>query len=362
MTKASSKKQSIRVAYLYTGYRQAALEKVQKGEMHSAGFWGMLDLHRFGIEAEHVEVEQVYSWRISQWLRKLLNVYWIHLPVFWKLFGYDIVFTSTAFGSQLVHALLHIRRPVWVMHDFSISGLIGEGKTLKQKLLRYAVSRARGIVTLSTDEEKKLKQMFPHLASSIVTIPFGVDLNFFTRDDSVEEQRQILGVGFDPDRDWKTLIQACEGLGVPLVLATLPDRVRALEPLPSFVQVQAFTMRELVHEYRKAQIVVIPLDTSKGINDAMGCSMLFEAMAMQKAIIATETFTVASYLEDGHNGVLVEEGNVTQLQHALVELLEDPAKRSRLGHRARAYAEAKLDARVCSEQLASFFRSLLGRD
>jgi glycosyltransferase involved in cell wall biosynthesis len=194
----------MRVLFLYSGSREGILEKVKRGEYPTQGFWGMLELPEFGIEADYIEIEQSFPGRFSRFIRKYLNVYFIHLPLFWKLFSYDIVFTSAAFGTQLFHSLFGIRRPIWIMHDFSITGLLGDQKTLRQKIFRFMVRRSAGIVTLSVDEKEKLHKLFPDMKEKIEFIPFGVDLNFF-KPQSIPEAKQILAVGFDPDRDWQTL-------------------------------------------------------------------------------------------------------------------------------------------------------------
>jgi glycosyltransferase involved in cell wall biosynthesis len=347
----------IKVLYLFTSYRGAVLERARKGEDHGNGFWGMLSLPRFGIEAEHVELEQYLPFGVAKFVRRFIGVYWIHLPLYWKFFSYDIVFTSTAFGTQLVHTLLHVRRPKWVMHDFSIVGLIGEGKSIKQKIFRYITSRCAGIVTLSKEETKRIEKLFPHLTGHVEFIPFGVNLDFFVPQPGLEH-RHILAPGFDPDRDWGTLIEASKGLGVSLLAATRPKRLEKLGPLPDFVKVVQFSPRELVDAYARAAVVVLPLDTSGGVNDAMGSSTLFEAMAMGKAIVATNTHTTASYITNGENGLLVEEGNVEAMKEALKRVLEDEELRKRLGKNARIYATEHLDMRACASRLAEFFKKI----
>jgi glycosyltransferase involved in cell wall biosynthesis len=346
----------MKVAYLFTSYRGEVFKKVERGEDHGNGFWGMFHLPRFGVGASYVELEQTYPRAVSNFIRRHLSVYWIHVPVFFKLFAYDFVFTSTAFGTQFIHTLLHIRKPRWVMHDFSITGLIGEEKTLRQKLFAYMVRRCAGIVTLSAEEKEKLEQKFPHLRGKIEFIPFGVNLDFFMPM-NIEQDGKIFAVGFDPDRDWKTLFDAVEGLDVPVVVATRPQRVAKLA-IPSNVEIKQFTPRELAKEYAKSAIVVVPMDTSKGINDAMGCSTLFEAMSTGKPVVATHTHTMASYITEGENGMLVPERDAPALRAALERLMNNESLRLRLGRNARAYAEQHLNAAPLGEKLANFFKRL----
>jgi glycosyltransferase involved in cell wall biosynthesis len=346
----------MRVLYLFTSYRGEVLEKAKQGLDHGNGFWGMLRLAPFGVEADYAEVEQVYPRPVANFIRRYLSVYWIHVPVFFKFFSYDFIFTSTAYGTQLIHTLLHIRRPRWVMHDFSITGLIGREKTFKQKMFAYITSRAAGVVTLSIEEKEKLEKRFPHLRDKIEFIPFGVDLDFF-KPMNIEQDGKIFAVGFDPDRDWKTFFKAVEGIETPVVAATRPQRVAKLQ-VPPNVSIKQFVPRDLAKEYAKSAVIVVAMDTSKGINDAMGCSTLFEAMATGKPVIATHTHTMASYVTDGENGLLVPEGDPEALKRALERLLADEGLRAKLGHNARIYAETHLDANKLGEKLAMFFKRL----
>lgn len=347
----------MRVLYLFSGPRAGVREKIENGEYPRNGFWGMLDLPRFGIEAEYVEPEQYFSERVSNCIRKYSSVYFVHLLFLLTFFFYDIIFTSTAFGTQFVRMLLPLKKPLWVMHDFSITGLIGEGKTLRQRLFRSMVSRCAGIVTVSAREQKLLEKAFPHLQGKIEYIPFGVDLTFF-KPDHREERQQVLGVGFDPDRDWKTLISACRSANVPLVLATRMSRVSAYLPLPPNVEVRQMSPKELVREYGRSAIVAVPLDISKGTNDAMGCSTLFEGMAMAKPVIATRTPSMESYITHGVNGFLIDARDVTKWRTTIEQLMRNSAVRTQIGETARAYVQAHLDLVACTKKLADFFKKI----
>ncbi len=347
----------MRVLYLFSSIRRENVRQIKEGKKSHSGFWGMLELPTYGIEADYLEPEQYFSDRIALWLRKHVSVYFLHLTVFWRLFAYDIVFTSTAFGTQFFRMLIPLRKPLWVMHDFSITGLIGNKKTVRQKLFAWMTSRSAGIVTLSLHEKISLEKMFPHLRGKIEFLPFGVDLGFF-KPYQLPEKRQVMAVGLDPDRDWGTLIEACKGLDVKVVLVTRANRVEKYLPLPAQFEVRQFSAQELVEEYDKSAVVVIPLDTSRGTNNAMGCSTLFEGLALGKPVVVTRTRTTESYIQDGENGLLVGEKSVEEMRQAIKKLLENALLRKKMGENARAYALKNLDPEKCAEKLAEFFKKI----
>lgn len=348
----------MKVLFLYSGSRYGVLDKAEKGETHVNGFWGMTYLPLYGIEAEYLEIEQYFPMWLAKFIRKITNVYFIHLPFFWRTLSYDIVFTSAGFGTQLFHTLFRIKKPLWVMHDFSITGLLGNEKTLRQKLFRFMVSRTAGIVTLSEDEKEKLEKRFPHLKGRIAFIPFGVDFNFFKLQ-NLQKKRQVLAVGFDPDRDWGTLIAAVRDIDVHVVLATRMSRVEKYLPLPVNVEVAQFSGKDLVKEYDKSAVVIVPLNTSLHNNDAMGCSALFEGMAMGRPVIATRTKTIESYIKNKENGLLVKEGSVYDMKEAINFVLNNNATAEEMGRNAYEYATKNLDAKKCTAVLADFFKMVL---
>lgn len=353
----NSEENKLRVLYLFNGGRANAFAQVQAGENPGDGFWGMVRLPRHGVEATYVEVEQIFPPWLARYIRKAVPVHFIHVPFFFRLFSCDIVFTSAAFGTQLLWTLWPGRKPLWIMHDFSIMSLIGNEKTFRQKIFAYMVSRCSGIVTVGKDETELLKRRFPHLKSRITYITFGVDPTFFAPAES-RDREQVLSVGFDPDRDWKTLVEAMKGVSLETVLATRPGRIADLLPLPLNISQQTFTPRELAAEYARSEYFILPLDTRTGVNDAMGCSSLFEAMAAGCAIIASDTHTMRSYITHGENGLLVPERNVDALRHAVIELQKNAELRRKLGDAARAYALLHLDSEMLTRELAVFFKEV----
>ncbi len=348
----------IRVLYLFTGYRTPHLEKTKRGEEQGNGFWGMLRLHKFGVEARHLELEQFLPLGLCQFLRTyILSVYWVHLPLYPLFFSYDIVFTSTGYGTQLLHTLLHVKKPRWVMHDFSVMGLIGKETTLLQKVFAWMVARCAGIVTISKKEKELLEARFPNLKGKVEFIPYGVDLNFFTPAQTLGEGA-VFAPGRDPDRDLRVLFAATEGLGKELIITTRQSRLEKLGTLPAHITHKTFSVPELKQAYEDASVVVIPLDTSKGLNNEMGISAVYEALAMGKPIVASRSQGMEAYIEDGVNGLLVPQHDIPAMHAAIKRLLDDRELRERLGKNARAYAEQNLDPDRCTQHLAEFFKKI----
>lgn len=349
-----------KVLYLFSGKRREAVELVNKKDQPDDHFYGMMRLQHYAVEGSYLELEDYFSPKIAHVLRKFLTIYFVHVPLFFSFFKYDVIFTQTSYGVAFIFALLRffgIRRPKFVIYDFSLLGHIGERKTWKQKVFAWLIGQMDGIITISADEAHKLQVMYPKLRDRIQFVPFGTDLDFFTPGEDDSESAQILTVGFDPGRDYETLFTATKELGVQLV-ATRSRKIGSFENVPPHVRIEHFSWKDLVGEYQKSKIVVLPLDISNGVNEAMGCSTLVEAMGCGKPIVATRTPTTESYIENGKNGVLVEAKDSVGLRGAITELLQNETKRLELGRNARIFAEQNCDAELAAERMANFFKSL----
>lgn len=64
-----------------------------------------------------------------------------------------------------------------------------------------------------------------------------------------------------------------------------------------------------------------------------------EAMAMQKAVVASSVRALAELLRDGETGIVFEKGNIAALTEALHRLVTDHALRHQLGVAGRAWVE-----------------------
>ena len=73
---------------------------------------------------------------------------------------------------------------------------------------------------------------------------------------------------------------------------------------------------------------------SSSKSEAFPLSIL-EAMAMAKPVVATRVGGLAEAITEGENGILVNSGRPGELAGAIMAMLENPAKRERLGTTAR---------------------------
>jgi glycosyltransferase involved in cell wall biosynthesis len=85
-----------------------------------------------------------------------------------------------------------------------------------------------------------------------------------------------------------------------------------------------------------AEVAVVPAAPVPASRGGTGTPLkLFEYMAAGKAVVATALNQATEVIQHGHNGLLVEAGNVNGFAKAILDLLDDSEKRGRLGQNAR---------------------------
>lgn len=347
----------MRVLFLFSRSRIPQVEKLERGEGHDNHFNGMFRIRKYGIETGFLDPEHVFPSPIARLWRRVFNIFWMQAPFFPWFFRYDVVFAGAAYGALLMKALLHLPRPKWVIYDANITGTIGAADTFRKKVFKYAVSKAEGIVALSEAERDSLRKMFPTHPERYEFFYEGVDTTYF-KPLSVPEGDYILSVGLDPGRDFGTLIDAMRELPhIPIIIATKPERVASYDPLPPNVTAKLYAPEDMRDLYARARCVVIGLNT-KDNNDSMGTYAVIEAMACGKAVIATKTKALASYIKDGETGIFVPPHDGDALKDAIVDLYTKENKRTDIGARARDFIVRNADADVYAQHLSDFFYRL----
>ena len=87
----------------------------------------------------------------------------------------------------------------------------------------------------------------------------------------------------------------------------------------------------------------------------------FEAMAMEKAIIASNVNALQEIVKDGYNGLLFEKDNIEDLADKLELLIKNKDMRIGLGKTAREWTIKHRDWKVIAKTLNESYTSLIKR-
>jgi glycosyltransferase involved in cell wall biosynthesis len=86
---------------------------------------------------------------------------------------------------------------------------------------------------------------------------------------------------------------------------------------------------------------------------------LLEAMAMQKAIIATNVDGTMEVIKNMENGILIKPEDPRQLAQAIVELADDPQLRQRLAHGALTTVQKNFSVERMVDKVKGLYQNLV---
>lgn len=193
----------------------------------------------------------------------------------------------------------------------------------------------------------------------IVVIPNGVDIELFGRYHASDAVRNQLGVGHDPTVMFVGGFQPWHGLDrlvecFALVLSELPNTKLLLVgdgparsvleqkcselDITNSVIITGLVPHDQIPEMLAAADVVVALYPRLPKEMWFSPLKLYEYMAAGKAIVASKGGQIVEVVQDNHNGLLVEVGNIADFAQAITALLKNPAERKRLGKNAQQQA------------------------
>ena len=110
-----------------------------------------------------------------------------------------------------------------------------------------------------------------------------------------------------------------------------------------------------------ADVAVVPsAPLTAGVGGTGTPLKLFEYMAAGKAIVATALNQAAEVIQHGHNGLLVEPGDVNAFAEATLKLIDNPKERHRLGQNVREQAVKQYSWEHYTRRLEEIYLSVMG--
>ena len=115
--------------------------------------------------------------------------------------------------------------------------------------------------------------------------------------------------------------------------------------------------KEIHKFYNLADICVFPTLRSEGLP-----YVILEAMACEKPVIASRIGGIPSIIKDRENGLLIEAGNSTQLEHGIIELLKNKVLAKNLGENARLYIIKEASTRNMVQKIIRTYQEVLQKN
>lgn len=223
-------------------------------------------------------------------------------------------------------------------------------------LTRDAVRRA-GAVWANTEEQLAVLAGWGVRRSRLHLLRTpGIDLDFWQAEGIEPADDLVVGIGNDRHRDHALLVEA-----VSRLRRRRPVRLELVTELPVDVpraigrRVESLTHPELRSLYATATVVAVALKPNIHVS---GATVILEAMACERPVIATGTPGVAAYVSHGETGLIVPVEDPAGLAQGLDELLSDPDRAREYGCAGRKRVEASFSSRLTAARLADILHSV----
>jgi glycosyltransferase involved in cell wall biosynthesis len=247
---------------------------------------------------------------------------------------------------------------------------------------RLCFKTATKIICISSDLRDHLHRQWSVDAHKLAVLPCAADVDAFGPHHQGENIRRGLGLtnepvimwvgGFYPWHDLDLLLESFaqvvkkrpttrlvlvgEGQTRPIVAQKVLRN--GLEQ--AVIMTGAISHTSVPEMISIAEVAVVPAAPVPASRGGTGTPLkLFEYMAAGKAIVATGLNQAAEVIRNGHNGLLVEAGNVEAFSNAMLDLLDDSAKRGRLGQNARQHAVEEYSWERYTRRLEEIYLSVV---
>jgi len=338
-------------------------------KQHCYREWGVTDLSATGKDVwffkhmpdRSIEVDIVgcaasltYKKRIPLVMAQILGF----LP---SLRQYDVIISSGFLNGIMFSALRKLapflRRPSHVILDTQAVTFLQDAGALKLRTARLLLSPVDGVVCLSRSEQAFWEHCLG-LSNRVAFAPFAIDTDWQRTNPTKGDY--VLSCGATR-RDWPTLISAIKQTETKLVIVAGKDSATGRTGLdgieiPHNVElllgIPYARYKDLL---RNSMFVVVPL---KSVHFTAGLTVITQAMAMGKAVIATSNPALMDYITDGETGLFVPPGDAGALADRISYLLSNPSEVERLGFKARAAMNGHLGERAMGEGVWSLLQRL----
>ena len=339
----------MRAVFLYHNSRDRLLADVKAGTAPDTGLVGSNHLGELGIEASTEAPRLQLKHRAGGLLHRLL---WSvrEIPVAWELDA-DVV---CSFWTRLFPLVARMRGgPPVVVFNVGLCTTYLRASRPRRRLMGAALQSAHAVVCFASAQRERLLRQHDLDPGRVRVVPLGVDERFYSPRPA-PTNGYVLAVGRDMARDYATFASALDALDARGIIVAsernLTD-VKVPENVELRLDVSYPELREL---YAGAACVVLPT-RHEGYRygaDCSGQTVLLDAMAMGRPVIASERSTLSDYVRDSETALIVPAEDPPAMRGAVERLLGDRGLAARLGVGARGVVERELTTRHMARRLA----------
>ncbi len=217
---------------------------------------------------------------------------------------------------------------------------------------RICAKKMNGIICHSSDEVNYYTNLFHLNHQQIRFIPYGIELpevNF-----QKKEETYIVSAGRS-NRDYELLGRATDGIETKIKIYCSRDYEKVLGNMenPNFEIYTDAPLEEFLRALWDSLFVVIPLKIPEM---SSGQLVLLQAMALGKAVIATDCWGTRDYVKHMENGILVAPNNASELREKILYLLHNPEEVEKFGRNAKKIVEEYFNIRSFASSIGNYIK------
>lgn len=347
----------MRILYLYLNPSEETLRQILADKIPSNHLCGLVELQRLGYNVSFKDSRPQGPLRkLTRFINEKLGFNLKDFKTILSLRNYDVIVVKGAFSTSVTIACrLFNKKIVYLDTLFRLPRNL-----LRKIIYKINIHLSNGSIVYSRSQMELCSKLFNVPPTRLKLIHFAIDVPFFKRSNSfkIDLEPFVLSVGRDLARDYWTLVEAMNGLGVGLKIVTLPYLLKDVSLNNPYIEVlENLTYERLFQLYAEALFVVIPLK-KWGTAYSSGTTSLLEAKALGKGVIATYSKPLAEYLGQGEGVLYVEPENVKKLREKIMSLLENPDDRIRLETRGNEVVKNNYNMDVFAIAFGNYLSSL----
>ena len=285
----------MRATFVYLNSRRDVLDGIERGDEPDSSLYGALQLRQHGIDVRFHDPFLTRAELPSLLTRIAWNLRELTVP--FEVGRTDVVVTSIA--ASLPLAARARRLPV-VALNFGLNLIWRRSSRTRRTVLRASLRSAARVVCIGEAQRRELVEAASLDAKRVVTMHVPIDAEFFRPHDEPHDGT-VLAVGKDLARDYATVGEAARSLDAAVTLVAHPRNLAGVELPPNVETRTDLAYDELRTAYARAGCVVVPqhADDYPFGSEGGGLTALLEAMAMGKAVVASDRAVLHDYVDDG---------------------------------------------------------------
>lgn len=272
----------------------------------------------------------------------------------------------------------------FILHVDGLTSWVKEnwGKAYNKKILKVTeeieIHNADAILCPSQNLKDQILELFDIPADKVFPAPNGVDNDMFypeIKGDRIKKQYNLDGdfvFGFTGTfGDWHGVDVMAES--VKYVVKEIPnakflfvgdgilrpklDNILKKDNVEKYSIITGFVPYSEIPEYLSAcDVLLTPCVNNENLPFFNSPVKLFEYMAMEKPIVATEVGQQTDIFQDGYNALTCEERQPKQLAEKMIELYKNRELRRKISEGARKDAIEKYDWKVNAEIIIEAYK------